>query len=82
MSATVLGASAQEFNRIPWTWKWLSSGEVLFTYDGTFADSTAFAVNPADGKVRTGISAPEKYSDFPVKPQGAVNLTYSPAMPT
>ena len=78
MSATVLGASAQEFNRIPWTWKWLSSGEVLFTYDGTFADSTAFAVNPADGKVRTGISAPEKYSDFPVKPQGAVNLTYSP----
>ena len=78
MSAAVLVASAQEFNRIPWTWKWLSSGEVLFTYDGTFADSTAFAVNPANGRVRTGVAAPEKYSDFPVKPQGAVNLTYSP----
>ena len=69
---------AQEFNRIPRAWKWTADKEVLFTYDGTFADSTAFVFNAKTGKTRTGVSAPEKYSDFPIRPEGAVNLTYSP----
>ena len=70
--------SAQEFNRIPRAWKWTGDKEVLFTYDGTFADSSAFVFNARTGKTRTGVSAPEKYSDFPVRPEGGVNLTYSP----
>ena len=75
---TAVGALAQEFNRIPYSWKWIGDKEVLFSYDGTFADSTAFVVDAKTGKTRTGVSAPQKYSDFPVKPEGAVNLTYSP----
>ena len=75
---TAVGAMAQEFNRIPYSWKWIGDKEVLFSYDGTFADSTAFVVDAKTGKTRTGVSAPKKYSDFPVKPEGAVNFTYSP----
>ena len=41
-------------------------------------DSLAFSVNARNGKKKTGVSAPEKYAGFPVKPEGAVNLTYSP----
>ena len=74
--AVVVGA--QEFNQVPRDWKWINDKEVLFTYDGTFADSTAFVVNARTGKQRAGVSAPAKYSEFPVKPERAVNLTYSP----
>ena len=73
-----VAAGAQEFNRIPVSWKWTADSEVLFTYDGTFADSAAFAVNARTGEKMHGVSAPAKFSDFPVKPEGAVNLTYSP----
>lgn len=71
-------AGAQEFCPVPRAWKWIDDAEVLFTYDGTFADSAAFAVNAKKGTVRKGVSAPAKFTDFPVKPAGAVNLTYSP----
>ena len=74
----VTSVSAQEFNPVPRAWKWLSSEEVLFTFDGSFDDVEAFAVNARTGKRRTGISAPARYSEFPVKPEGAINLTYSP----
>ncbi len=73
-----LTASAQEFNPVPRAWKWLSPTEVIFSYDGTYSDSTAFVVNARNGKRTEGVSAPEKYSEFPLKPSGAVNLTYSP----
>ena len=78
MMLAAAGAAAQEYNWIPFSWKWIGEKEVLFSYDGTFADSTAFVVNAKTGKTRTGVKAPQKYSDFPVKPEGAVNLTYSP----
>ena len=73
-----LTAGAKDFERVPVAWKWLDSKEAIFSYDGTFADSSAFAVDARTGKTRTGVSAPAKYSEFPVKPEGAVNLTYSP----
>ena len=73
-----VAASAQEFNRMPAAWKWLGNEEVVFTYDRTYTDSTAFSVNARTGARKHGVQAPEKYADFPVKPQGAVNLTYSP----
>lgn len=71
-------AGAQEFNKVPRAWKWVSDREVVFSYDGSYEDSTAFMINARTGRRTDGIQAPEKYSDFPVKPQGAVNLTYSP----
>ena len=70
--------SAREFNRIPSQWKWLDNQEVIFTYDGSFADSSAFVVNVKNDSRKTGVKAPQKYQKLPVNPHGAVNLTYSP----
>ena len=78
MATLAFSASAQAFKDVPRDWKWLDSKEVIFTYDGTFADSSAFVVEAKTGKTRTGVSAPAKYAEFPIKPEGAVNLTYSP----
>ena len=77
-ACVAVAAGAQEFNRIPASWKWIGDSEVLFTYDGTFADADAFAVDAKSGAKRSGVSAPAKFSEFPVKPAGAVNMTYSP----
>ena len=71
-------AGAQEFNRIPSSWKWLDNDKAVFSYDGTYMDSSAFAVKVRNHRRQVGISAPEKYSGFPVSPAGAVNLTFSP----
>lgn len=78
--ATVLAfsAGAQEFNRIPSRWKWLSDDVVTFTYDGTYTDEQSFAVRAKDCKSMGRIPAPERYSDFPAHPESAVNLTFSP----
>ena len=77
-AAVTLAAAAQEFNPVPRAWKWIGDSEALFTFDGTFADSEGFAVNARTGNERKGVSSPAKFSDFPVKPAGAVNMTYSP----
>ena len=71
-------AAAKEFESVPRAWKWLNNREAIFSYDGSFADSAAFVVDAVTGKQHTGVKAPAKYSDFPVKPEGGVNLTYSP----
>ena len=73
-----VGAVAQEFNPIPRAWKWLDDDDVIFSYDGTYADTTAFSVNARTGKRTEDVMAPAKYSEFPINPVGAVNLTYSP----
>ena len=75
---SAVAASAQEFNVLPKAWKWISNTEAVFTYDGSFADSCAFSVNARTGARVEGVKAPEKFADYPVKPSGAVNLTYSP----
>lgn len=67
-----------EFASVPKAWKWTGKEEAVFSYDGTFADSSAFSVNARSGKRKDGVKAPGRYADFPVKPDGAVNLTYSP----
>ena len=71
-------AVAQEFNAVPSAWKWLNGNEVAFTYNGTFTDDAAFSVNAKTGARTEGVKAPAKFMDFPVKPERAVNLTYSP----
>lgn len=73
-----VGAVAQEFNPIPRAWKWLDDDDVIFSYDGTYADESAFSVNARTGKRTEDATAPAKYLAFPVNPAGAVNLTYSP----
>ena len=78
MALMAVGAMAQEFNPIPFRWKWLDADDVIFTYDGTYADTTAFSVNARTGKRTEDVMAPAKYSEFPINPVGAVNLTYSP----
>lgn len=72
-------ASAQ----VPRAFKWIGKQEAVFSFDGTYTDSACFSVRvPSVLKgvlPRTeGVSAPEKYADFPLKPEGAVNLSYSP----
>lgn len=77
-SGTDAANEEKYFTRIPAAWKWISAKEAVFTYDGTYTDSLAFSVNARNGKITEGIEAPEKYQEFPLKPEGAVNLTYSP----
>lgn len=69
---------ASDFEKIPSAWKWLNNREVIFSFDGTYTDSTAFVYNVANSKRIEGVKAPEKYAEFPIQPDGAVNLTYSP----
>ncbi len=71
-----LEASAQQWNRIPRSYKWLDSSEVVFSYDGSYKDG--FAINAKSFARRDGVDAREKYASFPISPEGAVNLTYSP----
>ena len=79
MSVTVTASVfAQEFQSIPRVWKWLGNEEVIFSYLGTYQGDDAFVVNARSGKVSDGVSAPARFSFYPVRPEGAVNLTYSP----
>ena len=81
VSALVLSASlldAQEFERMPLAWKWIAPDEVVFTYDGSYTDADAFSVAAPSKIVTKGVKAPEKFSRLPLRPDGAVNLTYSP----
>ncbi|MCF0175271.1 MAG: DPP IV N-terminal domain-containing protein [Bacteroidales bacterium] len=70
--------SASVLEPFPAGWKWISGSEVAFSYDMSFTDSTAFCIDAKTLRRRDGVSAPERYSIFPVSPEGAVNLTYSP----
>lgn len=79
MLAASVGVWGQDrFNKIPRAWKWINFEEVIFSYDGTYEDSTAFVFNATEGRFDYGRTAPEKFADFPLHPLGAVNLTYSP----
>lgn len=73
-----LSLSAEEYNSIPYAWKWLDSKTVAFSYDGTYEDSQAFTLTmptlsrgsvPAD-------AASLSFMEVPV--QDAVNPTWSP----
>ena len=79
MSVTVTASVfAQEFQSIPRVWKWLGNEEVIFSYLGTYQGDDAFVVNARNGKISEGVNAPSGFPFYPVRPEGAVNLTYSP----
>ena len=73
-----LAAHAREFDPVPVRYKWVSSTKAVFTYDGTYTDSSCFSISMPKGKRTEGVKAPERYASFPLQPEGAVNLTYSP----
>ena len=77
LAALALAARAQEWNtQVPIACKWTGDRELVFTYDGSYTDG--FALDVKGFRRREGVSAPERYADFPVHPEGAVNLTFSP----
>ena len=78
LAALASSAFAQEFNRMPIAYKWLGDKEVAFTYNGRYTDDDCFKLVLPKGTKVAGVKAPEKYADFPLQPDGAVNLTYSP----
>ena len=83
LAAGFCAAAQEALKPIPASCKWLSNNEVAFTADGSYADAGCFSLTvPKNFKkpaVRTeGVKAPEKYADFPLQPEGAVNLTFSP----
>ena len=63
---------------MPARYKWLSNTEAAFTFDGTYEDAFSIRVKGRKWTRREGVRAPEKYTGFPLQPEGAVNLTFSP----
>lgn len=72
------GQGHSGFLEIPSAWKWISDRKVVFTYDGTYTDSSAFSFDARSGEKLAGVTVPEKYRTFPIHPEGAVNMTWSP----
>ncbi len=70
--------SAQQFNKIPARWKWVSDKEAVFSYDGSYTDEGAFSIIAPGFQRKEGVKAPYRYASFPIEPEGADNLTYSP----
>ena len=64
LAALVSGAFAQEFNRMPYAYKWLGDKEVAFTYNGMYTDDGCFKLVMPKGTKVTGVKAPEKFSVF------------------
>ena len=77
-AALSFGTFAQEFNRFPRGYKWLNEKEIAFTYDGTYNDADCFKLVLPKGRTVADVKAPERYAELPLRPKGAVNLTYSP----
>ena len=69
---------AQEFEPVPVAWKWVSDTEAAFTYDGSYTDGKAFRVAAPALRILPGTPSPAPFTEFPVQPEGAVNLTWSP----
>ncbi|MCQ2146739.1 MAG: S9 family peptidase [Bacteroidales bacterium] len=78
LSILCQSAFSQDLQQIPSSWKWLDDSQVAFTYDGSYTDAKAFSILTKKYTRRDGIKAPFRFTKFPVSPEGAVNLTYSP----
>ena len=70
--------SLQVNAQMPSRYKWIGSNEIAFTQDGSYNDAFSITVKGRKWTRKDGVKAPEKYSEFPLSPAGAVNLTYSP----
>ena len=68
--------------QMPSRYKWIGNNEIAFTEDGSYNDAFSITVKGRKWTRKDGVKAPEKYSEFPLNPAGAVNLTYSPETTT
>ena len=68
VAASAGAQNAQDFTPVPYAWKWIAPGEVVFTYDGTYTDDDAFSVSAASKSITKGVKAPEKFSQLPLRP--------------
>ena len=60
--------SQQKLQPIPVMHKWLNSKDVVFTYDGSYMDSTCFQLTVGKKTLKTvGVKAPEKQDLLPGK---------------
>ena len=66
------------YGQIPSRYKWLGKNEIAFSQDGTYEDAFSVTAKGRKWVRKDGVKAPEKYAEFPLKPEDAVNLTYSP----
>ena len=64
--------------QLPKNFKWVANNKIAFTNDGSFNDAYTISVKGKKWTKTEGLQFPEKFADFPLKPEGAVNLTYSP----
>lgn len=64
--------------QLPVNYKWTANNQIAFTNDGSYNDSFAVSVKGKKWTRTDGLKFPEKYAEFPLKPEEAVNLTYSP----
>ena len=74
----LLSAGAQEFNDIPSQWKWLDANTAAFSYDGSFADSSAFSVRTPSFVRGSVPPAAASLQPDSLQIEGAVNPCYSP----
>ena len=65
-------AAAQPLNMNPTEWKWLEGGELYL------ADEASQYKVDSDFNIAPCGPLQEKFVSFPIEPEGAVNLTYSP----
>ena len=71
-------AFADEFNRLPVRWKWLSPNEAAFSYDGSFRDEEAFIYNIRKGSFSYGVNCPDRLPSKPEAGADELNAHYSP----
>ena len=77
LAAMTQSLAASAFEKVPSRWKWISSREVAFSVDGTFADSFVYdARNRLKVRDCADLSLPEP--DKANVSEGAENPTFSP----
>ena len=74
----ILCMSVNAFAQLPVNYKWTANNQIAFTNDGSYNDAFAVSVKGRKWTRTDGLKFPEKYAEFPLKPEEAVNLTYSP----
>lgn len=77
-AALLLCISVTAFAQLPARYKWIGGNQIAFTQDGSYNDAYTITVKGRKWTRQDGLTFPEKYAEFPLRPKDAVNLTYSP----
>ena len=74
----LLCVSVTALAHIPARYKWTGNNQIAFSNDGSYNDAYTVTVKGKKWTRQDGQKFPEKYAEFPLNPEDAVNLTYSP----